>query len=330
MAKIKIPQNRDLARIISGVTLIVLVFVLNGFLSFITVGFNFDNLKTGTYWASFSILISSELAVMFGVYIIQKCKDLQNKKITDLQKSIADQREIVYTADKVAEAEDWLHDIFNYKEKLTIFENSLKNAYERLKAREPKENEKFYKVKKRRYDRQQEKKEYLIEQMQFVKKDKQRLKALISKDFETAETLNKEIDVDSYEFKTAKIHYRDVYWGNLMSDIEEVRRKETSAFFSEKKELSKNFVRYFGMGLIVSAFISALTFPAFSSMGWQAILSCVMSLIALITFMLRGVGLSNKIILGTYYKSLEKRKSIYVKMLKDLDLSKVELVEEEE
>lgn len=321
-------NNKDIMRFVSGVFLIVLVFILNGFLSFVTVGFNFENLKTSTYWASFLILMASELAVMFGVYIIQKTKDLQKKKITDLQEDIAKKREIVYGVDKVAEAEDWLRDIYNYKEKLLLFENSLKGKYEKLKMREPNESERLYKRKKSKYDNQQEMKKWILEQLEFVKQDKKRLQHLIANEKELAEQIV--FDNEKYAFKTAKIKYRDVYWGNLLSDIEEIKRRESTPFFSEKKELSKDFMRYFGMGLIFSAFISALTYPVFNNVGWQTVVSCLFTSIALITFMVRGVGLSNKIILGKYYKSLEKRKSIYVKMLKDLGISKIEMVEEDE
>ena len=84
------------------------------------------------------------------------------------------------------------------------------------------------------------------------------------------------------------------------------------------------------MGLIVSALLSALIVPSFTAIGWQTIISMITSLITLILFMARGIGLSKKIILGRYYKSLEQRKSIYNKMLKDLGISKVVIEGEDE
>lgn len=329
--KIKNKSGREIMQLTSGILLVSLVIILNGFLSFISVGFNFENLKTASYWASFFILFASEMAVMFGVYIIQKMKDLKNNKITDLQTEIQKKRDVIYGVDKVTEAEDWLREIYNYKEKLLIFETNCKNNYEKLKLQEPNSNERFYKFKKKRYDKSLKRKDYLAKQMEYIRLDKKRISLLISKDDEQEiEQLNLQLDTIDYAFKTAKIKYRDVYWGNLLSDIDEVKKRETTTFFSEKTELSLNFIRYLGFGIITSAFITAIMFPTFNNTGWQTVLSCIVSFIILITFMLRGVLLSHKIILGRYYKALEKRKSIYNKMLKDLGISKIVIEEESE
>ena len=322
---------KELMQVVSGILLIALVFVLNGFLSFVTVGFDFGKLATSSYWANFFILFASEMAVMFGVYIIQKLKDLKNKKITDLQEEIQSKRNVVYGVDKVAQAEDWLREIYNYKEKLLIFERSIKSKYERLKLIEPKQTDKFYEHKKKVYEKNLEKKEFLTKQMEYIRIAKTRLQLVIKGGSqEEIDKLEKQIDTNDFAFRTAKIHYTEVYWGDLLSDIEANKYKENSPFFSEKKELSKNVAQYFGMGLILSALLSALIVPSFTAIGWQTIISMITSLITLILFMVRGIGLSKKIILGRYYKSLEQRKSIYNKMLKDLGISKIVIEGEDE
>ena len=156
-------STKEIMQILSGILLIVLVFILNGFLSFVTVGFDFSQLATTAYWANFFILFASEMAVMFGVYIIQKLKDLKNKKITDLQDEVQKKRDIVYGVDKVAQAEDWLREIYNYKEKLLIFERKIKSEYEKLKLEEPKQTAKFYEHKKKVYDKNIIKKDFNFE-----------------------------------------------------------------------------------------------------------------------------------------------------------------------
>ena len=327
----KITINRNFFQILSGVMLIALVFILNGFLSFITVGFDFSKLGTSAYWASFAIMFISEMAVMFGMYLIQKIKDLQNTKITDLQKEIVKLRNVVYTMDKVSDAEDWLREIFNYKEKLIIYENKIKHLYEKLQPKKPNESERNYDKKLSKYESDTAKREFLLGQLEFIKKDKQRLMLIVKKaKQEDITALEKELEVDDYKFKTVKIRYKDVYWGHLLADVEETSKKDNSAFFNEKNELSKNFIKFLGMGLITSSFISALIFPSFTAIGWEFLLSLIINLITLSFFMLRGVSLSKKIILGTYYKALEKRKSIYNKMLKDLELSHIEIGEQDE
>lgn len=327
----KLQNTKNVFQVLSGVMLIALVFILNGFLSFITVGFDFSMLKTTAYWANFAVMIASEMAVMFGMYLIQKIKDLQNAKILDLQKEINYQRKVVYTMDKVTDAEDWLREIYNYKERLLIYENKVKHLYESLQTKEPSEDDKNYQKKLKRYEFNVALKEWALGQLEFVKKDKQRLSLIIQKAEQgQIDAIEKELDCDDYEFKTAKIKYKDVHWGHLLSDIEETERKENSAFFNEKSELSKNFVKFLGMGLVSSSFISALIFPSFTAIGWEFVLSLVVNLITLSFFMIRGVGLSKKIILGKYYKALEKRKSIYNKMLKDLGISKIVVKEQQD
>lgn len=322
---------KEIMQIVSGILLIALVFVLNGFLSFITVGFDFSKLATTTYWASFFILFASEMAVLFGVYIIQKLKDLKNAKIVELQKEIQTKRDVVYGVDKVGQAEDWLRDVYNYKEKLLIFERKIKGEYEKLKLVEPKESEKYYERKKKKYDKDIEHKEFLAKQMEYIKIAKKRLKLIVAKGSEEEiNALEKQIDTNDFAFRTAKIKYKEVCWGDLLSDIDATKQKDNSPFFNEKKELSRNVMQYFGTGLILSALLSALIVPSFTSIGWQTIVSMVTSLITLILFMIRGIGLSKKVILGRYYKSLEQRKSIYNKMLKDLGISKIVIEGEDE
>ena len=329
--KFKNKTIEELMQIVSGIFLIALVLILNGFLSFITVGFDFSKLGTSTYWASFFILFASEMAVMFGVYIIQKLKDLKNEKITSLQAEIQNKRNVVYGVDKVAQAEDWLRDVYNYKEKLIIFEDKIKSEYEKLKLTEPKKDEKFYDRKFKIYQKSLKKKDYLTKQMEYIKIAKKRLQLVIKGDHEEEiAELDKQIDKNDFAFNTAKIRYKEVCWGDLLSDVEASKHKDNSPLFSEKKELSRSVMQYLGTGMILSALLSALIVPSFNAIGWQTIISMITSLITLILFMIRGIGLSKKIILGRYYKSLEQRKSIYNKMLKDLKISKIVIEGEDE
>lgn len=326
--QIIVKNKKNLVQAASGIVLIILTFIINGVLSFINVGFDFENIFTSSYWAHFFVLFASEMAVMFGMFIIQRIKDLNNEKITDLQEHIDKKREVVYGVDKVAEAEAWLRDVYNYREKLIMFENRIKKLYSKLIIREPKQEERFYKIKKRIYERNLKLREFYKQQFEYIKKDKSRIQLFVKhnkneEDLKNIEDLTLELKSNEYAFNSAKIHYKDVYWGNLLSDIEETKNNNGTPFFNERKELSKNIIKHLGYGLITSSFVSALVFPSLNSMGWDAWINIIMNVIILTFFTCRGVVLSNKIILGTYYKALEKRKSIYNQMLKDLAISKI-------
>lgn len=326
--KIEEAGAKNVVQVLSGVFIIVLTFILNGFLSFITVGFDWSKVLTSAYWANFGITTASEILVMYGMYIIQKTKDAKNIKITDLQVEIDNKRNVVYTLDKVTPAEDWLREIYNYRERLLIYERRVKRVYDRIVVVEPSEDEKHYKRKREKFNRQIAKKELLQAQMEYIKLDKKRLKLMADEaPEEQIRELEKAIDTDEYLFKTAKIRHREVYWGNLLSDMDGQSGKDSTPFFSEKTEISKSFIRVIGVGCVVSAFISALVFPTVNQVGWSFWLKLIITSITLIFFLVRGILLSKSIILGKYYRSLEKRKSIYVAMLKDLKISKIRIVE---
>lgn len=332
MKKIELKNKKDIMQAVSGVLLIFLTFIANGFLSFLVVGLDFSSIATGEYWANFITLTLSEIAVMFGMFIIQRGQDLQQSKITDLQKLIDTKREQIYCFDKTTEAEEWLRDVYNYRERLFLYEEHIKLAHSKIVLVEPKDTAKNYVKLKIKYEDDCEKKEYLKQQLFFIKKDKERIKLLINcktdADLAKLNELSAELETEEYGFKTAKLKYRDVYWGNLLSDAEESKLKDNSPFFNERRELTKSILKYIGIGLISSAVLSAFVFSGLKGMSWATVVSMTMHLIMLIVFMTRGIRLSHKIILGTYYKALEKRKSIYNQMQKDLHLTKVEIVEE--
>lgn len=331
---IKVKQKKDLLQMASGITLIILTFIANGFLSFITVGFDFAKIQTTQYWASFSVMFVSEMCVMFGMFIMQRIKDLTHKKITTLQKKIDKQRLTVYGVDKITEAENWLREIYNYREKLILYENKVRKLHSRIILNEPHKNDKNYNKKIEQYNKRKDKRDFYVSQLEYIKKDKERINLLLLKNKDDDQLarincLNIELEAEDYAFRNAKIHYKDVYWGNLLSDIEETRNNNGSPFFSERKELTKNLLKYLGYGMITSSFLAALIFPSFNNVGWQIFINIIVNLITLIFFMARGITLSNRIILGTYYNALEKRNSIYNQMLKDLNISRIVIEDDE-
>lgn len=360
MKKITINSTKkDWVKGVSGVLLIIFTFLINGFLSFATIGFDFSKMYTSEYWANFCLLFASEILVLFGVYILQKIKDLKHEKITSLQSEIDSKREVVYAVDKVEDAEDWLREIYNYKQKLIVFDTKIKSMDNRNVVIEPvlslldKFNGRFtklfnwivkainwykkiqYKKRQKRYIRKNDKRIFLRKQIAFTKLDFEKLKLIMSKDPDKKmkiEEIEKQIECDDYALKTSKIKYEEVYWGTLLSGSDETKSKADSPYFHENKEMSKSVMKYLAGGLISTAFLSALIPPLFNAFGMDTIIYLAIRFTMLMFFVIRGIYLSNKLILGTFYKSLEKRKGIYSQMLKDLGVSDIviEDVAEEE
>lgn len=330
---ITVKQKKEWLQIGSGISLIALTFLANGFLSFIVVGFDFSKIWTGEFWANFGILFASEMCVLFGMFIIQRIKDLQNEKITDLQKHIDTKRNTVYGVDKITQAEEWLRDIYNYRERLNLFENRVKKLHSKIVLNEPQKDCKFYEFKLKRYEHKKALRDFYVKQFEFIKKDRNKIEILAKQnktdeDIENYQALVEELKTNDYAFNKARMHYREVYWGSLLSDMDDSGNKASTPFFSEKKELAKNIMKYLAMGIVTTSFVTALIFPTLKALSLHTVLSIIFNLITLTFFMARGITISNQIILGTYYKALEKRKSIYNQMLKDLGISKI-IIEED-
>lgn len=322
--KIKTIKPKNAFQVASGLFLIILTLILNGFLSFMQVGFNFNAITTAEYWANFGLMTASEIVVMYGAYLISKSKDTENKKLVDLKAELDKYREIVYTVDKVDDAEEWLREIYNYREKLLIYEKKVKQLYERLRAIKPQEYDTNFQKKMLKYENIIAKKQFLQKQLEFVKEDLKRLKMVVEKaPEEKISEIEKKLADDDYLFNTARIKYRDVYWGNLKSDMEQSKGKDDTVFFNEGKELSKNIIKMIGYACIVSAYIATMVFPAFIQVGWSYVIQLILTTITLLWFTIRGIMMSKKIILGKYYNALEKRKAVYTIMLKDLKISNV-------
>lgn len=326
MKNINVKANRETLQYVSGLFIIVLTFIVNGFLSFLSFGFDLSAIKTAEYWANFAVLFISEIAVLFGMFIIQRIKDLKHSKVIKLQQHIDSRREVVYGVDKVAQAEEWLRDIYNYREKLYLFEDKVRYLYSKIILVEPNKESRHYDKRKAKYDKKKKQKDWLMKQLQLVKLDRQRIKELIDDNKSTVDY--SELDSDNYAFKTAHFKYRPVYWNNLLSDSEEQKSKHTYPFYNEIRELAKNIVKYLAIGVITSGMMSALSYPVFRGWGWNTVVSMIFNAMALFVFMSRGVRLSKKIILGTYVKALESRKSIYNQMLSDLKISKIVIEED--
>lgn len=331
MKAITIKNKKSLFQAIFGLLIIIGTFIANGLLCFISLNFDFSKILTSGYWAHFTLLTCSELAVMYGMYIIRKPKDLSSEVITDLQKYIDKKRDVVYETDNITNAEDWLREIYNYKEKLILLEVIIKNKHSKIVAKEPRENCAFYNLKKKRYDKNIELKEWYKQQLEYIKLDKERLKLMaLNTANERLEELNKQLSGnDDYAMNTAKFKFRDVYWADLTSNIDNFSKKVITPFFNGNKEVARNFIKCAGYSVISSGILSILSYPNWNALTYETIIDMIMTFIVLSMFLVRGYMMSKNIILGTYRSTLEKRKSIYSALMKDLGISNVVIEEVE-
>ena len=91
--KKKTVLSKDFWKTFISIILILMVFIMNGFLSFMQFGgFNLSQLKTVEYWINYALLIASEIIIMVSIYSIKKSKNLQNSEILELSKFINDNR----------------------------------------------------------------------------------------------------------------------------------------------------------------------------------------------------------------------------------------------
>ena len=193
----------------------------------------------------------------------------------------------------------------------------------------PKENTCFYNYKLKKWTTQEDKKKQYLEQLKLVEKDKARLTCILEGNTEKAEKLAKELADSDYMLYTVRIKYREVLWGDLLSDLERTSDNRNTPFCYEKREYSKKVLKCLGYGLSTSAFLSALVFPTFLALDFRTVMQVIINTISLIFFMVRGVIQSKEIVLGSYVLALEKRKMIYSQMAKDIKISNIVIVEKE-
>lgn len=344
LINLKVGNPKRLLKTFIAVVLIITTFLINGFLSFMTIGFDFSAIFGKDWWINMAILYGSEILIVVAIYILNKQKSLSDPRIVTIQKLLRNRRQSIEFVDKVRDTEDWLKDCYNRLEKISLYEAKLKKIYKNITAIEPKKitkkDIKLYDKRLAKYTSNKEKQDYILEQLAFCKEDRERIRLLVNskrtaEEQERFEYLNGRLLDDKnligYNLEKAKISYIEVYWGTLSSDtIEEEGLRNNSPYFFEKKELSKRMSTILMWGLLFTTMISSITHSLFNGFNEYNIMMCFIRLISLLGFMITGLNLSDQLILGNYYHALQIRKKIYSQIMLDLNIIEVSDKEVEE
>lgn len=356
--KKKTVLSKDFWKTFISIILILMVFIMNGFLSFMQFGgFNLSQLKTVEYWINYALLIASEIIIMVSIYSIKKSKNLQNSEILELSKFINDNRKKIYKINRVKESANWLRNYYNWREKLNLFEDKITSIQTNCNIDEPlaveKEDKHLYKQylkKLKQYNKNKEKYDWCIEQLALIKLYRNKLEyaKLICvenaklkeddiniekiKEYETRiDEIDKELQLKKFAYSNFKFKYENVYWDTLIAEEKDLSEKNRpNAYFHENKLLFKKLKSFIASSLIISALLVSMLPPLFNNIGWQTLLNELLKIIVFCLAALKGIITADNNILFHYKSTLDVRKRIYNELNYDLGFTKIIIEENSE
>ena len=353
-AKSKIKITKDLLKKMIAGLIIAIVMVLNGFLSFMTLGgMDFSLFLTSAFWLSYFLLVSSEIVILLCFYVFRKSKNLNNKEIVELSDEIQGYRTKIFKLNMPKSVAEWLRNFYNPREKVNLFEDKLIAIQEKLTFDEPfevdKEDKKAYKKylkEKQRYEKNLKTYNWTVEQLNLVKIYKQKLELIKSIVVEKAKLeknideeflkkceieilkLEAELNEKGFAYKNFKIKYENVYWDTLTSnEYETTSVKRPRAQFHEKRIVGNKLWSKVLFGLMLTMLVNAMLPPLFNGMNWDTIVNLCLKIILFLLSSFSGIILADTAILFYYKSALDVRKTIFNELNYDFGINKIEIEE---
>lgn len=353
-SKSKVKFTKDiLKKFISGL-IIFAVIVLNGFLSFMSLGgMDFSAFLSSAFWLNYILLVSSEIVILLCLYVFRKSKNLKDEEILTLSDEIKGYRTKIFKLNLPKSVAEWLRNFYNPREKVNLFEDKLIAIQEKLNFNEPfevdKDDKKAYKKylkEKKRYEKNLKIYNWTNHQLGLVKIYKQKLefqknivieRAKINKEIseeflkeceENIIALEAELEKQGFDYKNFKIKYENVYWDTLTSNEYEINaEKRPKAQFHEKKIVLNKIWSKVLLGLTFTLIFSSMLPPLFNEFSWNTVVELLIKLILFLLSGFSGIILADTAILFYYKSALGVRKTIYNEVNYDLGINKIEIQE---
>jgi DNA-binding Xre family transcriptional regulator len=245
----------------------------------------------------------------------------------------------IITCEKLDETEYYLTEIYNYSERLNIFESILKHRLSKLRATDPKTLKDkankvqifLYNLKKQRYDKQNNIRIELLKQLSFVNKDKKRLTLLIAKkqDTDTYKLLVTSLNSEAYIFPNSKIRYKPVSWSALGNNTS-YSNNSRNVVASNGKSAFLTGVLATGMilGIVTTILLNTIK-PGNPNISVEQLVSLAAMALYFSTFVYKGIKNADKYTFGIFSNILTNRKILLDKIIQYLGISDVEIIEEE-
>ena len=350
----KIKFSKDLLRKFIVSLIIFMVVILNGFLSFMTLGgLDFSLFLTSTFWLNYTLLILSEIIILLCVYIFRKNRNLKEKEIQDLSNEIYEYRKKIYKLNLPKSVAEWLRNFYNPREKINLFEDKLLSIQEKLNFDEPfkvdskdKKAYKLYLKKKKLYEKNLKTYNWVIEQLNLIKLYRKKLEFLKSLIIENSKfdkntdeklifeyqqeisKIEKELNEKNFAYRNFKTKYENVYWDTLTSNEYELNStQKPSAQFHEKRIVANKLWSKVLLGLTFTFIFSAMLPPIITGFTWDTVVNLLLKFILFLLSAFSGIILGDTSILYYYKSALTVRKTIFNEVNYDLGISKIEIEE---
>lgn len=301
--------TKDAMQTISGGLLVLLSLILSGLFAFVSVGFDPSKLLTGGFWVSYCITTATVWLCFFGVYVIRESRNKRQPKIVINNQKRRDFRETIVENRKIDSCENWLK-IYNYERKVSIFRDSLLEAYRKLDLTEPdkslNKDSKKYQKQVRCYTKNKEKRDYLQKQLDYTNIHNDIVKKLRVNDLAGAEELKKKLGDDD-AFKCAKITWRNVYFNDLFNGS--MSHSNNTIFYNKSKAIFDNIKLMLVLGVCMTLITTSIILQS-NELSLYTIISIITNLAMLCGYAVSAIRVADNVVFEVMYSADENKLTI--------------------
>lgn len=331
--------KKDFLSLVFNILIIVFVLIANGLLSFIGFDFSIEALKQTAYWVKYISNGLSAVLVYISVKNMSNQRFLRDHNIVKEIEEISYNRKMVEDNQKTKEARAWVNLYFNPKQRLVAYQRKINNKLNKLKLKKPTlngdrwYNKKVYEIRNKKYNREIEHQDYYYKQLDYCNSYDELLEIIVSNDKnkERYNELSQIIKEKDFHINNNKLKYEEIEWSTLItSNYEEEYVGTPKLNFNAKKENAKDIPKLLFTMLLFNMILTSLQpFINGEKLTLAIVLQSVLFSIWLLSFAIRAVGRSSKLIKGKYYKALKERNRVFAELVKDINVFEIEFIEEE-
>lgn len=331
--------KKDFLSLVFNILIIVFVLIANGLLSFIGFDFSTEALKQTAYWVKYISNGLSAVLVYVSVVNMSTQRFLRSENIVDEITEISNNRKMVEDNQKTKEARAWVNSYFNPKQRLEAYKAKINKSLNRLKLTKPSlngnrwYNKKLYNIRNKRYLKEVGLQEYYYEQLDYCSSYDELLEMIVSdqKNKDKYSELSAKVKEKDFHINNNKLNYESIEWSTLItSNYEEEYVGKPKLNFNAKKENAKDIPKLLTTMLAFNMILTSLQpFINGEKLSLAIILQSVLFSIWLLSFAIKAVGKSSKLIKGKYYKALKERNRVFAELVKDINVFEIEFIEEE-
>ena len=309
----KIILSRDFLSYGFGIILIFVSLILSGLFSFLQLGGDFSILKSADYWITYFTNLGILFVGYVGSYLLRKTSNRNRKSLLVAKAELNVQYRDIIKNNQRQLIDMWLAEIYNYEQRILLWENIVTNKLQKPELEKPEEDIKIYRYKLKKYEKR---KAYLQEwknQLKNISIHKQIIEYLRKGDKELA-TKEKEKLVDD-KFNNAKIKWKNIRFIHIFNGIS-TKNQTDSLFPKEGIILFNNIAPMLFTGIIWMLVICSVIGSGFQEVSLTTIVHLLFNIVLTVMYCFTAITVADK----TYNDTLavtKNRSDVVVRFLED-------------